>query len=81
MQESQSTCDGQQARLEVVDELVGVVAKRPEVDDAPTTLHQQQLIERLQAELICKASVYVSCRNILQPAAARCDMHLSLPHT
>ena len=34
--------------LEVLDELVGVVAEGPEVDDPPAALHQQELIEGLR---------------------------------
>ncbi len=48
---------GQQARLEVVDELVGVVAKRPKVNDAPTALHEQQLVEGLQAEVYIRPAM------------------------
>ena len=35
--------------LKVLDELIGLVPQGSEVDDAPTALHQQQLIERLQS--------------------------------
>ncbi len=34
--------------LEVLDELVGVMAEGPEVDDPPSALHQQELIEGLR---------------------------------
>jgi len=34
--------------LEVFNELVGVMAEGAEVDDPPTALHQQQLIEGLR---------------------------------
>ena len=37
--------------LEVFNELVGVMAEGPKVDDSPPALHQQELIERLQGEV------------------------------